>query len=84
MINQTHSASSSSNFSISSNQEYNNVYINDSNVSVGTIIKRDALHLRQRYHSLDIHGKSIISLGLNSILDLSFTNPRISLNNHIL
>ncbi|KAI9356691.1 hypothetical protein BD770DRAFT_389921 [Pilaira anomala] len=67
------SSSSSSDSSISSNLEDDKVYVNGCSASIGTIIKREALHLRQRYHSLDIQDKAILSLGLNSILDLSFS-----------
>ncbi|KAI8988751.1 hypothetical protein BDB01DRAFT_888721 [Pilobolus umbonatus] len=68
-------SNASSNSSISFNLELVNIYINGCSALVGTIIKREALDLRQRYHSLDVHGKAIISLGSNSVSDLSFSNP---------
>ncbi|KAI8887808.1 hypothetical protein K501DRAFT_268422 [Backusella circina FSU 941] len=51
------------------------VHVSDCIVSVGTLIKQEALLLRQGYHSFDVQGKAIVSLGLNSIIDLSFNHP---------
>ncbi|KAL7320858.1 hypothetical protein PS15m_000704 [Mucor circinelloides] len=44
-------------------------------MSVGTVIKREALCLRPNYHSVDVQSKAIVLLGLNSILGLSFKHP---------
>ncbi|KAG1445857.1 hypothetical protein G6F55_011784 [Rhizopus delemar] len=43
--------------------------------SVATVIKRKALEYREKYHSLEINEKGVVSLGLNSILDVSFNFP---------
>jgi hypothetical protein len=51
------------------------VYVQDSSVSVGSIIKTEAYNFRSQYHSLSTHKKAIVSLGLNSIIDLSFAFP---------
>jgi hypothetical protein len=42
---------------------------------VGSIVKTKAVNLHPQYHSLTTNNKAIISLGLNSILDTSFTYP---------
>lgn len=39
-----------------------------------TVIKRKALEYRERYHSLNTSEKGVVSLGLNSILDVSFNS----------
>ncbi|KAI9266193.1 hypothetical protein EDC94DRAFT_657740 [Helicostylum pulchrum] len=38
--------------------------------AAATAIKRKALEYRERYHSLDAGEKGVVSLGLNSILDI--------------
>lgn len=43
--------------------------------SVATVIKRKAIEYRERYHSLETNEKGIVSLGLNSILDVSLNFP---------
>ncbi|KAI8379787.1 uncharacterized protein BYT42DRAFT_546084 [Radiomyces spectabilis] len=45
----------------------------DSELSVGTKIKRECLKKYPRYKTLDDQGKALVALGANSILDL--TNP---------
>ncbi|KAI9260412.1 hypothetical protein EDC94DRAFT_520558, partial [Helicostylum pulchrum] len=45
------------------------------NCSVGTIIKNEAVTRRNNYHAIDSNGKAIVTLGLNSIMDLSFKYP---------
>ncbi|KAI8051704.1 hypothetical protein BDF21DRAFT_482123, partial [Thamnidium elegans] len=50
-----------------------NVYLQDSTRSVGSIIKTKAVNIRADYHSLTTDNKAIVSLGLNSIVDLNFT-----------
>lgn len=51
------------------------VYVQDTKSSVGSIIKTKAVNLHPQYHSLVANNKAIVSLGLNSILDISFTYP---------
>ncbi|KAG2199988.1 hypothetical protein INT47_000338 [Mucor saturninus] len=43
--------------------------------SIDSIIKTKACTLRKDYHHLDFNAKAIISLDLNSILDLSYKYP---------
>lgn len=49
--------------------------MNNCSGSVGTLIKNKAVTLRSNYYSLDSGGKAIVTLGLNSILDLGFRYP---------
>ncbi|RCI03070.1 hypothetical protein CU098_012150 [Rhizopus stolonifer] len=56
-------------------KERDNIFLDGCTESVSTLIKDKAVTLRQSYHSLDSNGKAIITLGLNSILDLSFKYP---------
>lgn len=51
------------------------VFVNNSTVSVGSTIKTKAVKLRADYHKLSFNDKAVVSLGLNSIVDLSFTYP---------
>ncbi|CAO3625749.1 unnamed protein product [Mucor hiemalis] len=53
-------------------KEQDNIFLDDCSESVSTLIKDKAVTLRQSYYSLDSNGKAIITLGLNSILDLGF------------
>ncbi|KAI8080629.1 hypothetical protein BDF21DRAFT_324987, partial [Thamnidium elegans] len=53
-----------------------NVYLQDSTRSVGSIIKTKAIYNRAEYHSATADNKAIVSLGLNSFIDLSFTYPK--------
>ncbi|KAG2195013.1 hypothetical protein INT47_005613 [Mucor saturninus] len=55
--------------------EHDKLYVPEKEESVGSIIKTKACTLRKDYHHLDFNAKAIISLGLNSILDLSHKYP---------
>ncbi|KAG1443983.1 hypothetical protein G6F56_010473 [Rhizopus delemar] len=55
--------------------ENDKVFVSDNGQSVGSIIKTMAVNLRQSYHQLDVNKKAVVSLGLNSIIDLSFQYP---------
>ncbi|KAI7892251.1 uncharacterized protein EV154DRAFT_550831 [Mucor mucedo] len=55
--------------------EHDKLYVPEKEESVGSIIKTKACTLRKDYHHLDSNEKAIVSLGLNSILDLSHTYP---------
>ncbi|RCH84927.1 hypothetical protein CU098_004288, partial [Rhizopus stolonifer] len=50
-------------------------FVPEKEESVGSVIKAKACTLRKEYHDLDSNGKAIVSLGLNSILDLSYEHP---------
>ncbi|KAI9357550.1 hypothetical protein BD770DRAFT_410863 [Pilaira anomala] len=56
-------------------KEQDDIFLDGCSESVSTFIKDKAVTLRQSYHSLDSNGKAIITLGLNSILDLSLKYP---------
>ncbi|GAA5813406.1 hypothetical protein MFLAVUS_006884 [Mucor flavus] len=56
-------------------KEQDDIFLDGCSESVSTLIKDKAVTLRQSYHSFDFNGKAIITLGLNSILDLSFKYP---------
>jgi hypothetical protein len=66
----------SSSLPSSSSKEIDGVFVGGSAISAGTITKTEALSRRAKFNSLDSHGKAIVSLGLNSILDLSFPFPQ--------
>jgi uncharacterized protein YjiS (DUF1127 family) len=51
------------------------MFVQGANTSVGSIIKTEAVNLRENYHTLNANNKAIVSLGLNSTLDISFTYP---------
>ncbi|KAI9482950.1 MAG: hypothetical protein EXX96DRAFT_631083, partial [Benjaminiella poitrasii] len=51
------------------------IYVQDQKLSVGSIIKSKVVDFRSYFQSLNVSGKSIVSLGLNSLLDLSFSHP---------
>ncbi|KAI8077081.1 hypothetical protein BDF21DRAFT_439179 [Thamnidium elegans] len=50
------------------------VYVQGLRTSVESVIKTEAYKLRSQYHSLPSNKKAIVSLGLNSIIDLSFAS----------
>ncbi|KAG1166505.1 hypothetical protein G6F36_012918 [Rhizopus arrhizus] len=50
-------------------------FVPEKEESVGSVIKTKACTLRKEYHDLDSNRKAIVSLGLNSILDLSYKYP---------
>ncbi|KAI7894339.1 uncharacterized protein EV154DRAFT_398028, partial [Mucor mucedo] len=57
--------------------EDDGLYIGSCEESVGTLIKKAALNSYNDYHNLDYDEKSIVALGLNSIIDLShFSTPQ--------
>lgn len=58
-----------------SQEEQGSIFVNGCSVSVGTVIKEEAIKKRAQYHSINCNGKAIVTLGLNSILDLSFDHP---------
>ncbi|KAL4205793.1 hypothetical protein AB4K20DRAFT_1871885 [Rhizopus microsporus] len=60
--------------------ECDNVFVHGMELSVGSIIKSEASHLRKCYHTLNAHHKAIVTLGLNSIIDLSFDSPDVQRN----
>ncbi|CEI91964.1 hypothetical protein RMCBS344292_06239 [Rhizopus microsporus] len=57
--------------------ECDNVFVHGMELSVGSIIKSEASHLRKCYHTLNAHHKAIVTLGLNSTIDLSFDSPDV-------
>lgn len=57
-------------------QERDNVIVEGLDGSVGNLIKNKAIDLHRNYHALSTNGKAIVSLGLNSTLDLSFDHPQ--------
>lgn len=50
-------------------------FVPEKEESVGSVIKTKACTLRKEHHNLDSNGKAFVSLGLNSILDLSYEYP---------
>lgn len=56
--------------------ERDNVNLEGLDGSVGSQIKNKAIDLHRNYRTLSINDKAIVSLGLNSIIDLSFDHPQ--------
>ncbi|KAI9314547.1 hypothetical protein BX666DRAFT_468505 [Dichotomocladium elegans] len=51
--------------------EKDGIYCNDSDISVGTVIKRICLNNYHRYYDVDNSMRNMVKLGANGILDLS-------------
>ncbi|KAI9314554.1 hypothetical protein BX666DRAFT_468797 [Dichotomocladium elegans] len=51
--------------------EEDGIYCNDSDISVGTVIKRICLNNYHRYYDVDNSMRNMVKLGANGILDLS-------------
>lgn len=56
--------------------ERDNVNLEGLDGSVGSVIKNKAIDLHRDYRNLSINDKAIVSLGLNSTIDLSFDHPQ--------
>ncbi|KAI7865087.1 hypothetical protein BDF14DRAFT_1828525 [Spinellus fusiger] len=55
--------------------EVNKVYVEGLVDSVGTRVKNEALKRYQQFSCLDTNNQTIASLGMNSLLDLSYSYP---------